>query len=86
MIVKTTLAEILDELRPHLETVCLKGRSDSSFIYAVNNDRAVEISEDDGGFWVEFWEKCEDEDAAPVKEMIVETGKDAVQSAFRWLK
>jgi hypothetical protein len=86
VIVKTRLGEILDELTPHLEKVCLKGQGVSSFVYAVNNGRAVEISEDNGGFWVEFWEKSEDEDAAPVNEMIVETGEEAVQNAIRWLK
>ena len=86
MIVKTRLAEILDELTLHLEKVCLKGHGVSSFVYAVNKDRAVEISEDNGGFWLEFWEKSEDEDAAPMKELIVKTGKDAVQNALRWLR
>ena len=52
----------------------------------MNKDRAVEISEDNGGFWLEFWEKSADEDAAPVKELSVETGKDAVQNAIRWLR
>ena len=88
MIVKTRLAEILDELTPQLEKVCLKGHGLSSFIYAVKKDRAVEISENNGGFWLEFWEKDENEDAdaAPVKELIVETGKDAVRNAIRWLR
>jgi len=52
----------------------------------VNKDWAVEISEDNGGFWLEFWEKSEDEDAAPVKEMTVETSKDVVQNTLRWLR
>jgi hypothetical protein len=86
MIVKTSLAEILDELTPHLEKVCLKGQGVSSFVYAVNKDRAVEISEDNGGFWLEFWENGEDEDAPPVKELTVGTGEDAVQNAIRWLR
>ena len=86
MIVKTRLAEILDELTPHLETVCLKGHGVSSFVYAANKDRAVEISEDNGGFWLEFWEKSEDGDAAPVKELIVVTSKEAVENAIRWLR
>ena len=64
----------------------MKGRGVSSFVYAVNKDRAIEISEDNGGFWLEFWDKSEDEDAAPVKEMIVETGNDAVLNAIRWLR
>ncbi len=86
MIVKTRLEEILDELTPHAKGVCMKGHGLSSFVYAVNNDRAVEISEDNGGFWLEFWEKSDDEDAAPVKEMTVQTPKDAVQNTLRWLR
>jgi hypothetical protein len=86
MIVKTRLTEVLDKLTPHLETVCLKGQGLSSFVYAVNHGRAVEISEKNGGFWLEFWEKSEDEDAAPVKELTVETGKDAVANALHWLR
>ena len=79
MIVKTSLAEILDELTPHLEKACLKGQGASSFVYAVNKGRAVEISEDNGGYWLEFWEKSEDEDASPVKEIVVESGEGAVR-------
>ena len=86
MIVKTRLEEILDELTPHSKEICLRGHGASSFVYAVNNDRAVEISEDNGGFWLEFWEKSEDEDAAPVKEMTVKTSNDAVQNTIRWLR
>ena len=82
MIVKTRLEEILDELNPHSKEICLRGHGASSFVYAVNNDRAVEISEDNGGFWLEFWEKSEDEDAAPVRELIVETGTDAEAAAY----
>jgi hypothetical protein len=69
-----------------VEMVCLKGQGVSSFIYAVNHGRAVEISEENGGFWLEFWEKNDDEDAAPVKESTVETSRDAVDNALGWLQ
>ena len=85
MIVQTKSTEIQDELTPLFEKVCLKGHGASLFIYAVNNGRAVEISEDNGGFWLEFWEKSEDEDAAPVKEMTVDSGERAIQEAKKWL-
>ncbi len=85
MIVKTTLAEILDELTPRFEKVCLKGHGASSFLYVMNKGRAVEISEDNGGFWLEFWEKSDDEDAAPVREKAVDSGKGAIQEAKKWL-
>jgi hypothetical protein len=85
MIVKTRLAEILDELTPQLEEVNLRGKGASSFIYAVNKGRAVEISENDDGFWLEFWEKSDDEDAAPVKEITVDGVERATSEARRWL-
>ncbi len=78
MIVKT-------KVTPHFEKVCLKGHGASSFIYVLNNGRAVEISEDNGGFWLEFWEKSEDEDAAPVREQTVDSGERAIQEARKWL-
>ena len=65
MIVKTKLAEIQDELASQVEEIYLKGHGASSFVYAVNHGRAVEISEINDGFWLEFWEKSDDEDAAP---------------------
>jgi hypothetical protein len=80
------LAELLDELTPHLEMACLKGHGISLFVYAVHQGRAVEISEENGGFWLEFWEKSADEDAAPVKELMVETCKDAVENVMGWLR
>jgi hypothetical protein len=64
----------------------LNGHGVSSFVDAMNNGRAVEISEDNGDFWIAFWDKSEDEDAAPVKELTVETGQDAVQNAIWWLR
>jgi hypothetical protein len=86
MIVKTRLAEIQDELAPCFEKVVLKGQGSSSFVFAVNKGRAVEISEDDGGLWLEFWEKSDDEDASPVKEMTVDSCEKAVQETTRWLR
>jgi hypothetical protein len=86
MIVKTKLSEILDELTPHVESASLKGHGAASFVHAVNKGRAVEISEDNGGFWLEFWEKSDDEDAAPVKELTAHSIEEAVQAAARWLR
>jgi hypothetical protein len=50
-----------------------------------NKGRAVEISEDNGGLWLEFWEKSDDEDAAPVKEMTVDSSEKAIRETTRWL-
>ncbi len=85
MIVKTKLTEIQDEVAPHIEKVSVKGYGTSSFVYAVNHGRAVEISEHNGGFWLEFWEKSGDENAAPVNEATVAICEQAIQEARRWL-
>jgi hypothetical protein len=84
MIVKTKLAEIQDELAGQFETA-MKGQGASSFLYVTNQGRAVEISEDNGGFWLEFWEKSDDEDAAPAKEMTVDSTTKVVSETRRWL-
>ncbi|MBI3821706.1 MAG: hypothetical protein HY289_03390 [Planctomycetes bacterium] len=86
MIVKTKLSEILDELGPHVENASIKGYGASSFIYAVNQGRAIEVSEENGGYWLEFWEKSDDEDAAPVKEMTVDNAQEAAGAAMDWLR
>ena len=85
MMVKTKLAEIQEELAQQFEKVILKGHGLSSFLYLVNKGRAVEISEDDGSLWIEFWEKSDDEDAAPVNEMTVSGPAHAIMEAKRWL-
>jgi hypothetical protein len=85
MIVKTRLTEIIDELTPQLEEVCFKGQGAASFVYAINKGRAVEISENDDGFWLEFWEKSNDEDAAPVKETTVATSNQGIRKIKEWL-
>lgn len=86
MIVKTGLAEIQDALAAHMDQVSLKGQGRSSFVFATNNGRAVEISEHDGGYWLEFWERSEDEDAAPVKELTVTAAQDAIRVSMDWLR
>jgi hypothetical protein len=84
-IVKTELAEMKDELTPHFENVCLKGHGLSSFLYIVNKGRAVEISEHGGGFWLQFWEKSDDEDAGSLTEKTVQNGGEAINEVWAWL-
>jgi hypothetical protein len=85
MIVKTRLAEIQEELSRQFENVTLKGQGASSFLYLFHNGRGIEISEQNGGFWLEFWEKSDDEDSGPVKEMTVARPELAIQETTRWL-
>ena len=85
MIVKTHLAEIQEELARDFDNISLKGQGCSSFLYVTHNGRGVEISEDKGAYWLEFWEKSDDEDAGPVKEITVNGGDRAISETRRWL-
>jgi len=85
MIVKTKLTELQDELMPQFENVCLRGRGASSFVYVLEKGRAVEVSEENGGFWLEFWDRSDDEDAPPVKEMTLESPEQVLREIRRWL-
>ena len=48
-------------------------------------ESAVEISAGKRGFGLEFWEKSDEEDAAPVREQTVDSGERAIQEAMQWL-
>ncbi len=85
MIVKAKLSDIAAGLTPQCERVQLRGSGAAAFVYAMNRGTAVEISEDHGGFWLEFWANSDDEDAAPVQETTVESADQAVSRAMRWL-
>ena len=85
MMVQTKLAEIQKELSRQFQNVTLKGQGLSSFLNVTNKGRGLEISEPEGNLWLEFWEKSEDEDAGPVKELTVESGERAIQEAKQWL-
>ena len=81
MIANTKLEEIQAELAPQFETVCLKGNGSSSFVYAAHNACVVEISEDNGRFWLEFWKNSDDEDATPAQQSDCESAQEAIEVA-----
>lgn len=85
MIAKTKLVEIQEAVAPHIESAEIRGQGAASFICATNRGRAVEISEHNCAFWLEFWAEGDDH-GSPTKELTVAATNDAVQSALRWLR
>ncbi len=79
------LRSLVRQLTPHVDQACLRGQGKASFVFARHNGRAVEISESDDGWWLEFWEAGFEEDAAPVKETMLQTTRQAVDEARLWL-
>ena len=79
------LCRIKASLQLTLQSVSVRGEDLASFIYAEEKGRAVEISKDYDGWWLEFWEESEDEDAPPVKDEVLKDEDQVVTEALRWL-
>ncbi|GAB4154184.1 MAG: hypothetical protein Tsb009_30740 [Planctomycetaceae bacterium] len=81
------LEEILQRLSQHCENVERKGDDLTGFIFAENNSRAIEISmNEEGKWWMEFWEAKDDEYGSPLKELTVAELDHAVDHLIQWLE
>jgi hypothetical protein len=79
------LQHMLHQLSPQCEHVSLRGQGRARFVFAQHKGRALEISESDGNWWLEFWDADPDLDAAPVKELTLQTARQAEKEAIDWL-
>jgi hypothetical protein len=79
----------LDEPKLQLEqrglSVSLRGGGRAVFLFVERDGKAVEISDHEGRWRVEFWDSGDDEDAAPVKDNFFATPGQAVDAAAGWL-
>jgi len=69
------------------DMVSLRGITDGPFLFVHHNGRSVEVSTNSNGdsWWLEFWDRSEDEDAAPVAEQTVNSEADAIDALRKWL-
>jgi hypothetical protein len=79
------LEHMLQQMSPQFEQVLLRGCGRARFLFAQHHGRAVEISESEGKWWLEFWDADPDVDAAPVKELTLQTTQETVKAARDWL-
>jgi hypothetical protein len=79
------LRQMLNQLSLQFAHASLRGQGRARFVFARQDNRAVEISEDAGNWWLEFWDGDPELDAAPVKELTVPTSLEAVKEATDWL-
>ncbi len=68
-----------------IDQVSIRGLADGPFLFACHRGRSVEVSTNDGQWWIEFWEKSDDEDAAPIGEVTVASEEEACQALLDWL-
>ncbi len=80
------LSSLLKLLKPFSETIELKGSGVAEFIYLTGNGKSIEISIDDGSFWIEYWEDCTDEDAQSICENTFNAIEDVQKSVKAWLR
>jgi hypothetical protein len=85
MNVSEELQHMLNQLSLQFEDVSLRGHGQARFVFARHKGRALEISESEGDWWVEFWDANPDADAGPVRELTVQTSQAAVKEATDWL-
>jgi len=79
----------LQQMQVHLaaqaESVSIRGAGAASFLFAKHSGRAVEISSDEGMWWIEEWEFNDDEDSPACAEAWVQSVEEAVGLALAWL-
>jgi hypothetical protein len=66
--IDTTLDALKTALQSRGFSASSRGEGRASFLFVEHDGKAVEISEHEGRWWVEFWDVSEDEDAAPVRD------------------
>jgi hypothetical protein len=79
------LLQMQSRLAGLAEHVSIRGSGAGSFLFARNRGRAVEISDDEGIWWIEQWDLSEDEDASPCAESRLERIGEAIELAIVWL-
>jgi hypothetical protein len=85
MNVSDPLQHMRQQLSLQFAHASLRGQGQARFVFAQQDSRAVEISEDAGNWWLEFWDGDPEFDAVPVKELTVPTYPEAVKQASDWL-
>jgi hypothetical protein len=63
----------------------LRGEGRAAFLFVEHEGKAVEISEHEGRWWVEFWDANEDENAPAVRDQFFATSSQAVDATTGWL-
>ena len=60
----TKLDDLKSELQQRGLSASVRGQGRAAFLFVEHDGKAVEISDHEGQWWVEFWDASEDEDAA----------------------
>jgi hypothetical protein len=81
-----SLAALQARIAGIVDDVSCRGSGASAFLYAEHAGRAIEVSCDSGRWWIEFWDREEDDDAPPVHELWATSDDEAYQAIQEWLR
>jgi hypothetical protein len=73
------------QLLGRVEHVSVRALDSGPFLYATNAGRAIEASTNNVHWWLEFWERRDDEYAEPVKECALEGEAEVLRAVLDWL-
>ena len=79
------LEDLKSELQHRGLSPSVRGRGRAAFLFVGHDGKAVEISDHEGQWWVEFWDASKDEDAAPAKDRFFPTPSQAIDATTCWL-
>lgn len=79
------LKTLADRVHTAVDHVSIRGADDGQFLYAMGHGRAVEASINNGRWWVEFWERSDDDTVPPVREVWAATEEDVLRELLMWL-
>ena len=71
------------ELKDQASLIEIRGKGAARFVFAVYNDKSLELSQSSEGVWLEFWN---DESEEPVREVTVLKYDEAIEQAKAWLR
>lgn len=74
------LETIAAKLRTIKTNVSVRGSDRALFIYAQRGQRGLELSREDTGYWLEFWDGD-----SQVSELTLLSADEAVQAGQKWL-
>jgi hypothetical protein len=82
-----SLEALHSKLRQAGYEVSMRGSGAGQFLFLENAGRAVESSiHSDGSWWIEVWERSDDENAGPVEEHWADPDDEALALISAWLE
>lgn len=80
------LGKLQSAVAPHVECVNVRGKGLGSFLFIQGKGRAVEASRHQSQWWLECWERQQEDDAPSAKELYLKTENAAVAAIVEWLR